>query len=392
MNILKSILLFLLALSITFSCSSENGRSFNVVEATSSYSKIPTMDIDSISIQMGEYGLFYYPINSVSNVGGTRYYFGWNENTLSLDVVDLDKSKYLKSIFFERQGPNGIGDIKGFTAVSFDSIFFMSSQYIMHADSTGKIVNKWGINDRNQFEGFDANKHNLTTEETFNIFYDSNSNKLYAKLHYPNYSWCDPSLKYFSERFIGELDLKSLTFKELDVFYPEEYQSHFFGFRDIPAVTFDSNGFINYTFSISSNLYQYSIRTGETKVFGGTSDFTNNHAGELGIDQCRDTPEGLKHNLLNVKYFHIHHDSYRGLYYRFHSGEVPEIKNNGKYSAYNDKPLFLTIFDEDLKKISELEVDNKQGAIWSFVDKEGLHVLKPRGKENILGFNLFKFQ
>ncbi|MBO3699872.1 DUF4221 family protein [Fabibacter sp. E12] len=372
------------------SCSNQNGEKY-LLETTFSSQKNLVLEVDSISIDVGDYGLFYYPLSTTAEIQGTRFYFGWNHTTFSLDIVNLDKSEYYKSIKYEVNGPNGIGDVKGLSVVDFDSIFFLSSQYLTLIDSNTNVTSKWGINEKNEFQGFSSQDHNLTTEETFNIFFDNRTKKLYARLHFPRFAWCDTELGYYNENFIGELDLFNLSFRELNIGYPPEFRELSFGFRDIPAVTFDPSGLINYTFSISSNIYQYSLETGKTSSFGGASDFTRNHADALQIEDCPDTPLGMKHNLLNVKFMHLLQDPYRKLYYRFHWGDVPEHRADGRFNAYNDKPLFLTVFDDQLKKLMEMEVDRKQGAAWCFVDEAGLHILKPRGSENVLGFNLYKF-
>lgn len=373
------------------SCSRNSKDLLYLVDTEISDLELPSLKIDSISIDIGDYGLFYYPLNTTAEIQGARFYFGWNHTTFSLDIVNLDQSEYSKSIKYEINGPNGLGDVKGIAVVNLDSIFFMSSQHLLLVNSNSNVVSKWGINDKNEFEGFNSLEHNLTTEEGFNIFFDKQTNKLYTRLHFPRYAWCDPSLGYYSENFVAELDLDSLTFQELDISYPKEFRELSYGLRDVPSVTFDPSGFINYTFSVSSNVYQYSLKTGKKSSYGGASNFTSNLAESLPIEDCPDTPLSMKHNLLNVKFMQLFQDPYRELYYRFHWGDVSEQRADGRFSAYNDKPLFLTVFDYRLNKLSEIQVDRKQGAAWCFVDKEGLHILKPRGRENLLGFNLYKF-
>ena len=136
-------------------------------------------------------------------------------------------------------------------------------------------------------------------------------------------------MEYYKESFVAELDLENLVFKELDVPYPEIYYDTHFGFRDIPTGTIGGDGKLNFTFSISSNLYQYSETEGQVRAFGATSDFTDNMANELPIADCTEASKAMKHNLLNVKYLQLLFDPYKNLYYRFHWGQVPERKNDG---------------------------------------------------------------
>jgi len=349
------------------------------------------MTIDSLSIEMGKKGLFYYPLYSVSKIDGQWIYFGWNEVHRTLDVVNLAELKYLRSISFQYEGPDGVGDVKGLNVINYDSIFFLSSQQLALVNSASHIVEKWGVNDKNEFSGFDNIKNVITTEESFNILYDRKRKKLFTKLHHPNYKWCDPNLAYYFESYVAELDLVKKEFRSLEIPYPSIYQEAHFGLRDVPSGMMGKNGELNFTFSISSNIYQYSTTEEKLTVLGGTSDFTDNMAKSLPIGDCSETPKSMKHNLLNVKYLHLMFDPYRKLYYRFHWGEVPENRADGRFSAYNDKPLYLSVFDFNMAKIGESEVDRKQGPVWSFVTEEGLYVIKARGKEDILGFNLYKF-
>ena len=92
--------------------------------------------------------------------------------------MNLDDLKYEKSIYFLNDGPNGVADVRGLHVINYDSILFMSTQKLTLMNSDAALVRKWGINDKNEFEGFDNSKYVITTEEAFNILYDANKKKL----------------------------------------------------------------------------------------------------------------------------------------------------------------------------------------------------------------------
>jgi len=388
--IMKLELIIVFLVMLLFGCGSQKTNSLKVISVSKSDVELEYV-IDSLSIDVEDSGLFYYPLFSNIKIGVTNYFFGWNHTNNKLDIINLGNLKLERSIKYDVDGPNGIGKIKGLNVVSFDSIFFLSDKRLVLVDTTSKIVADWGINSRNEFAGFDQFAHNITTEENFNIQYNRKTKKIYARLHFPMYSWCDESLDYYKENIVAELDLKHLIFKELQIKYPEFYTQRFYGFRDIPAVSFDNRGYITFDFSVHSNLYQYDIDSESVEIFGGASDFTDNHASFLQNQDCNDTRAGMKHNLLNVKFLQIQYDPFKHLYYRFHWSNIPEHKINGKYSSYNDKRLYLSVFDESFGKIDEIELDRKHGAVWSFITENGLYVLKPRGTENLLGFSVIKF-
>lgn len=372
---------------IGFGCSPKDEGNY-AIESNYSDQKIK-YDIDSVTIDAGDYGLFHYPIFSVAEIGSVDYYFGWNNKTRSLDIINLDEERLERTIYYDSNGPDGIGEVKGMVVQSFDSIFFMSNINISLMDTTSVLRAKWGINDRNEFSGFDRFNHNLTTEESFNILYDSRSKRIYTRLHFPQYPWCDPSFDYYKENMIAELDLVSKRFREVKMPFPEYFQKENYGFRNIPSVTKGDKNSLNITFSVSSNIYEFDLESDLVNSFGGKSEFTDNHADNLGQDDCQDTQAGMKHNLRNVKYLQLHFDPYRQLYYRFHWSEVAEHKSDGKFSSYRDKQLYLSVFDSSFNKVAEWDIDRKHGASWCFVTEKGLYVLKPRGKENLLGFNVF---
>ncbi len=350
-----------------------------------------SLETDSLTIDAGDYGMFHYPIFSSAKINDNHYFFGWNNQINQLDVFDLDNQEMIKSISYEMEGPLGLGEVNGLKVVSFDSIFFMSKLYVILADSA-KAYESWGINARNEFKGFDVVNHNLTTEESFNIQFDQKQKRLYTRLHFPNYRWCDPKLDYYKENIIAELDLVNKEFKEIDFDFPDHFHRNNFGFRNIPNITYSQSGVINITFSILSNVYQYDLRSSTELVFGGNSHNTDNVASSLDKGACSDMEARMKHNLRNVNFLQLHHDPFKDLYYRFHWGNVSAQKADGKYNSFRDKKLYLTVFDQDLRKVKELEIDRRHGASWCFVNDKGLHVLKPRGKENLLGFNVFKFE
>ncbi|GAB5523544.1 MAG: hypothetical protein Roseis2KO_14160 [Roseivirga sp.] len=366
-----------------------------MIEPTYSDQKIK-YEIDSVTIDVGDYGLFHYPVFSVAEIDSVNYYFGWNNKTRSLNIVNLDEQRLERSIFYDPNdpndpnGPDGVGEVKGMTVQNFDSIFFMSNLNISLMDTASVLRSKWGINDRNEFSGFDKYNHNLTTEESFNILYDKGSQKMYVRLHFPQYPWCDPSLDYYKENMIAELDLVSKRFREVKMPFPEYFQKENYGFRNIPSVTKGDENSLNITFSVSANIYELDIESDIVNSFGGKSEFTENHASSLDQDDCQDTQAGMKHNLRNVKYLQLHFDPYRQLYYRFHWSEVAEHSSDGKLSSYRNKRLYLSVFDSSFNKVAEWDIDRKHGASWCFVTRKGFYVLKPRGEENLLGFNVFR--
>ena len=68
---------YLLIFLICFtSCSKDSTEKDHTVMAVASTLTIPNILIDSISIEVGDEGLFYYTLYSVSKIDGQWMYFG----------------------------------------------------------------------------------------------------------------------------------------------------------------------------------------------------------------------------------------------------------------------------------------------------------------------------
>lgn len=378
--------IFILLMICFCSCGKDKS---GFTQATNYSDETLNYSLDSVTIDVDVLGLFYYKLFSAKEINGVDYFFGWNTSTLSIDVVDLNSESFNWSLKVDLDGPNGVGDVKGMAVVNFDSIFLMSGQKLSLVDSSSRVLQSWGINEKNQFKGFDEYKQNLTTGELFNIHFQPDDGMMYFRLHHVNYVWCDPDLSYYEEPFIGRVNLVTNEFEELEVFYPDFYKEYSYGYRDSPAVSFDNRGNINYTFPVSSNIYQYNILSKETKVLGGESSYTENHADYLDKSKCRDSQASMKHSLLNVKFLGIYNVDNK--YVRFHISGIPEGKVDGRYYTNTDKKMYMSAFDMNMHLIEEIELKRGYGANWTFPLDNKLYVLKPRGEENLLGFNIFNF-
>ncbi|MGW8122266.1 DUF4221 family protein [Roseivirga echinicomitans] len=372
---------------ICFSSCSKTKSDF--IKETNYSDEALNYSLDSVTVDVDFRGLFYYKLFSAKEIGGIDYFFGWNSSTSSIDVINLNDESFDRALKLDPFGPNGVGDVKGMSVVNFDSIFLISGQKLSLVDSSSKVLMSWGINNKNQFKGFDEYSQNITTGELFNIHFEPDQGMLYFRLHHVNYVWCDPDLSYYQEPFVGRVNLRTNEFEELEVFYPDFYKKYSYGYRDSPAVSFDNKGNINYTFSTSSNIYQYNIKSQVTTVFGGESLYTENHADYLDKYNCKDSQASMKHSLVNVKFLGIYNAGSE--YVRFHISGIPEGKVDGKYNTNTDKKMFMSVFDADMHLIEEIEMKKGYGANWTFSLDNKLYVIKPRGKENLLGFNRFNF-
>jgi hypothetical protein len=69
--------------------------------------------------------------------------FSYNSFNHSLDQIDLEKLEYIKRITFEKEGPNGTGDIfTGFNVLKDDRFFIKSYVESAIFDGTGSLIQK----------------------------------------------------------------------------------------------------------------------------------------------------------------------------------------------------------------------------------------------------------
>ncbi|GHT22169.1 hypothetical protein FACS189430_03540 [Bacteroidia bacterium] len=351
-------------------------------------------ETSSIRIQLNYSNLNAYYVHCTRTISDTVFFFGINDKTSSIDIFDMDNAVFKQSIKLEHEGPNGIGKDsgRGIAVRNFDSIFIFNHVAISLINREGMLIQSYSLLNRAFYQDIPFGQ--VTAKECSNIHVDANRQLIY--MFYSPTSLNLFSKEYLDTPFLLKYDLNLRKSSLVPIHYSQYYKDSkgklglYMNYPNFSVC----DSLIYYNFPAESNCYIYNCLTGETGVFGGTSEFTSNlttHA--TGTDITKDRI----HLIENAFFFNIIADPYKGLIYRLHWGGVDFKKNATEYSTEYDKPLFLTVFDKEMRKIHELRLpDHKYIPYSAFVTKKGLYLCtsneaNPEIDENLFVFDVFQF-
>ncbi|MFT7203700.1 MAG: hypothetical protein ACI8YP_002180 [Algoriphagus sp.] len=116
---------------LLFSCQNEKSKEAQSLQLVPSGTFLK-FDLDDSTANIST-GLQYFQ-------GDQEYLFNANWETNSLQSYSLKDGKMIKNLVFDREGPNGVGDVFGFHVQSTDSIFLFNPPFT----SSFNLVNSEG--------------------------------------------------------------------------------------------------------------------------------------------------------------------------------------------------------------------------------------------------------
>ena len=371
--------LSLIALLFLFSC--QEARVSEVISEVSKYEKA-YMTVDTLRIELTEKQKFIYKKFGTVSHNAELYFVGYNDILHSFDVFNLDKSTFVRSIPLQREGPNGIPDLIGFTPVGVDCLYILGATQLVRVNSKGEIEDKIGINHGNtSISGHNPNKDMFWLETDEPLYYDNETHSIYGKNHSYQYGQCDPR-RYKNRDLVVRLELEGERMSTVPVRLPQEKADGSYGFIDKTFTNWSHDQLI-YNFASDPNIYVMDRNSERVKVYDGHSFYTNNVVTPLSWSACNDYDFKVAHYIREVQFEKVMTDPHRGLYYRFHRKELPIDKPKGH--EFNDKKLFLTIFDDAFAKAQEFILDNRSYPTHvSFVGEKGLYVSAPEGDDTMV--------
>lgn len=205
--------ILLLVIGLLFSCQNEKSNEDKTFELTPS-GKFLSLDLDDSTANIST-GLQYFK-------GDKEYLFNANWGTNSVQIYDLQDQKLSKELFFDYEGPNGIGDLFGFHVHSMDSIFLFTAPFgsrFFMVNSDGEIKNR--IDYQIPEGGGSAFVHNA-----FMISPPVIRGTLLAVNHrFPGNTRETTSEKLASKTFGYQIDMSSGETTYFNHFFPADYLS-----------------------------------------------------------------------------------------------------------------------------------------------------------------------
>lgn len=351
-SILLGILIFLFIFFV--SCTSNNffepEKNIKSQKKINLQKEIIVIAIDSLTLHNYVYYQFFENCE--------QYLFiGYNNKTHAFDFIDLTEKKIIDHIFLDQEGPNAIYQVKGFYFHNFDTIFVYNYPYLSILDSTSEVKDRISIK---------PNDNSTAINETEGGFISINYNcqlRFYPETRSLYFKYIYPDRKYVDQKgdrgLLAEFNIKTRAIERvLPAFASELVMNNPDLFNYHAWIDFTcGNNRIYYNFPAESNIYSISMKqeNDETlSIHGARSQFTHN--------QCSPLKPNEDYHFHYYKekpyFFQLCFPSEENFFVRLHWGEM-ELKNSqGEYQLMDEKPLYVTILDQELKYIKELPLDN----------------------------------
>jgi hypothetical protein len=386
----SSLIFFLLLIGIFTSCSVKK------IEEKINDAVIETAFLepgDSAILPIDERTSLHNPTIQYYEVNGKEYLVISDRITSRLLFFDFNTKELSFEVKFSAEGENGIGEFRGATVLSMDSIIVLGKAYdrFYLSDTTGRLIRKYILEPHTQSEPIQWLQYSITS--CFKPSYDG----IFA-FTLPFGLGHTRESEALKEPCITHYDLKKETWNYIDMKFPPIYSemgghytfTHFLG--DIEVV--DNKLIVN--FPASNYLYVYEkgqVKEFEARVRGTSTIYPPS-------DDLPTTSKEIDTYILqSPTYLFLLYDKYRKVYYRFFLDKQEDNSSNGDIlKMYDEKPCSIVILDSAFTKIGETSLPLKTYHIPDhFVSPKGLYIStnhpdNPSIKEDQLSYRLFTLQ
>ncbi len=309
----------------------------------------------------------------------TRYLFYRSGHSNNICVFNIDAEKLTNTIKLDNRGSNGVGSIKGFEVISYDSIYITSAfrRKLFLVNQQGKVISSIDYSSYKQ----EYHIHAGTSRTLENMRVGFKGSKIYLPF-YPGYDKGNyHTIAPEDIRFIAELDTLGKTAKTLNIGFPRNYwEDDFypssFGF-------FIENGcfYINY-------IYDNTVLSSIDSKNWVSTEIPSKYAN---VKKTIPREKGLGANYTRLVF-----DPFRNVFYRFVRHEQKKIKNRIHTDLVRHPQRFsIIILNKDLNIIGETNFPpDTYDPNGFFIAKEGLYLSRsnpfnPEYDVNVLEFQLF---
>ena len=308
----------------------------------------------------------------------------WKQN--SLQIYDLDSEKIHREIFFEEQGPNGIGNIFGYEVKNFDSIYLFPqfNKEIIHTDSSGTIRDRITYSPPATFTpAFVHNSYFLSSPVFF-------QDKMLVKTHIMG-NYREITQKELSETPMGYfIDMKTGKTTVTDFTYPQDYLSQ--GLKSFEYSMAESNDRVVYSFFGDHRLF-YTNKAAKNTLQSVNA--KSKYLDKLPVFPADGERQATYDYLFaSDRYESLLFDPFRNIFYRIAIPAVDYQEEEG-LSQFKLAPRRFVVMalDKELNVIGEYLLDSNTylpGNI--FVGRKGLylstsHPKNPDNKEDFMIFD-----
>ena len=344
------IILFLTIINFCYSCKLKSPEQS---DTTKIY-----WDTIKIAIDENYYGIY----TMLSDVYKDKLY-GYNHKLRTIDVFDLSNRKAIQNIPLEKEGPDGIPLVDGYSVCGNEIIINGRTQYII-IDTTGKVkkkIQKKDLNVENTYPGYTIeNIKPLLINNFIKSYYNCNTQEIIAPV-YPT------DILNTETRYEGfcllKINSNTNTTTLLPIPYPDIFKKgKYYGNLDDIQFCWRGDSII-YNFPNSSDVYIFNQANKEIKRIEASSKYTSNISETLAFNS--DRQQIMSHYLHSLFFHKITYDKYRDLFYRIH---VSKCETN---RFLEDRDMYLSIFNHKLEKIDEIKLPTSIYPIYN-ITEEGI--------------------
>jgi hypothetical protein len=310
----------------------------------------------------------------------------WKKN--SLQFYKLTTQKLEREVYFEYEGPQGVGSLFGIHINSLDSIFLFPQigTLVTLTDTTGQILNR--IPYENPIGYANAFVHNAYFGSKPVISGD----RIFVKTHIQgNYRAMTEEVLSTSQMAYN-IHFSDSTTSFINLKYPEGYLSK--GLKHFePSLVFQPN-FTVYSLFGDHRIFKQN-KDGILETFDGKSQFLDESLPLFPVDGERF--ETQKYLMASSRYETLVFDEYRNVYYRFAYPTLAIEKEEDLLAIReNPGPFVIQVFDQEFKMITESYFE---GGIYfpnnHFITEKGLYLStnnpeNPKAEEDAFRFELIE--
>jgi len=292
---------------------------------------------------------------------------------------NTDEKAWGKSIFFKKEGPNGIGLGTGYYYQNKDSIYlFNGYKHLMYLlNSKGK-----------KLETF-----NLPEDFTVNLFTTRKVKKYKNSLLIPGSEYLKVDNSYTEKaHLLVKYNFLDKTYDKI-INYPNNYKNKIWKKEQL-MFTFDivEKNIIG-SFPVSPELHLYDLDGNIQKTVQAQSKYVEKATPIGKLDP--NSPKANKIYYENGYYTYVLWDSYRKVFYRL-AYYLPKGVEGKKEYKLRDMNLSVILLNDDMGYIGEAQLPNDISGYQCFVDERGLNLsIKPNYIEadhEVRAFKTFKFK
>ncbi|OUO49184.1 hypothetical protein B5F77_15280 [Parabacteroides sp. An277] len=309
-----------------------------------------------------------------------------NEPDNSITINDFNTGKFIKKIYFDKEGSNGVGTISSFCIK--DSLIYLHHHWNRMLYITNLNAH---VLQRIPIDLDDFYKQGITLPSIL----PSESSPIQIvkdKLVLTGFQWHKEGTEETGQNMPSTVlyDLDKQRF-ELTNGYPELYHKGQWGFNlRMIYYTVNEKDEIVVSYPASDSIFVNDLNGYIISYYAGLKNGNGIKPIARNLDP-RDYSQDkeLEHYMKNTVYSALLYDRERELYYRLVSLPT-EINKSNKENPYNKKLQFI-ILDKNYQEVGL--VDLPEYVYWSariFISKEGIHIQIPSDNDDIMRFKTFK--